>query len=321
MRPIVVTSGEPAGIGPDLCLALAGQKLKLVILADKQLLYDRAKLLGLTIIIDDYYPNKDIRIGKNILTVMHVACVNQPIPGALNKNNAVYVLEMLDIAAKKCLSGEFKAMVTCPVHKGIINQAGIIFTGHTEFLANLCQVDKVVMLLSSKIMRVALVTTHVPLQDVSKNITKDNIEQTVLILDKALKQCFKIKSPNIYIAGLNPHAGEGGYLGREELDTIIPAIENLKNLGLNVYGPIPADTMYIKDNLQKCDAFVAMYHDQGLPVIKYADFDGAVNVTLGLPIIRTSVDHGSALNLAAKGVASKRSLFEALNLANLLSCN
>ena len=319
MKPILVTSGEPAGIGPDLCLSLAGHKLPLVIVADKHILYARAKLLGLAITIDDYSPNQELRRAENVLTVMHVASFTHPTPGVLDKANAAYVLEMLEIATKKCLSGEFSALVTCPVHKGIINEAGIIFTGHTEFLANLCQVKKVVMLLSSHVMRVALVTTHLPLKDVWKNITKENIKQTVLILDTGLKKYFKIKSPTIYIAGLNPHAGEGGYLGREELDIIIPTIEHLTELGINVCGPIPADKMFIKDNLQKCDAFVAMYHDQGLPVIKHADFDGAVNVTLGLPIIRTSVDHGSALNLAGKGVARESSLLQAINLAHLLS--
>lgn len=315
MKPILVTSGEPAGIGPDLCLALAAHDFPIVILGDKALLKSRAMQLGHEIIIDDYQVGVLSVKKPNHLTVLSLPCVVPPVAGTLDPLNSSYVLQMLTQAADRCLSGEFSALVTAPVHKAIINQAGFAFTGHTEFFAHYCHVDTVVMMLACSAMKVALVTTHLPLRDVADAITSDLIMNVITILDAGLKNDFAISQPKIYVAGLNPHAGESGYLGCEEMNTIIPTLSVLKQKGIHVQGPFPADTMFTPRNAEKCDAFVAMYHDQGLSVLKYAGFGEAVNITLGLPIIRTSVDHGTALELAGTGLAESGSLMAAVDTA------
>lgn len=321
MKPILVSSGEPAGIGPDLCLALAAHDLPVVILGDKAMLMARAKQLGLFIHFEDYQDNIPPVKKINQLTVLSISCPVDPIPGVLNPENASYVINMLTLATERCLSGEFSALVTAPVHKAVINQAGIAFTGHTEFLANQCHVNTVVMMLACDAMKVALVTTHLPLTKVSETITADLLTEVITILDARLRDDFAIPNPTIYVAGLNPHAGEGGYLGREEIEVISPTLLALQQQGINAQGPFSADTMFIEHNAKKCDVFVAMYHDQGLPVLKYAGFGRAVNVTLGLPIIRTSVDHGTALELAGTGLADTGSLFAAVNTAVFMARN
>ncbi|MDP3705007.1 MAG: 4-hydroxythreonine-4-phosphate dehydrogenase PdxA [Legionellaceae bacterium] len=315
MKPLLVSSGEPAGIGPDLCLQLAGHSLPIVVLGDKSLLQARAKQIGIERVFHDYHPGTVPVSSPKYVTVLSVPCVETPIAGQLNPKNATYVMQLLTTSAERCLAGEFSALVTAPVHKAIINKAGIAFTGHTEFFARYCHANAVVMMLACSAMRVALVTTHLPLKDVASAITPDVLTNVLMTLHAALQQNFGIAKPAIYVAGLNPHAGEDGYLGHEEIDVIIPTLLKLKKTGMNIQGPFPADTMFTTKNGQSCDAFVAMYHDQGLPVIKYADFGHAVNVTLGLPIIRTSVDHGTALDLAGTGFAESSSLIAAVDLA------
>lgn len=315
MQPILISSGEPAGIGPDLCLALAELALPVVIIGDKAMLMQRAQQLQLNINFLDYQYNKPLQIGPKQLTILSLSCPAQVEATKLNIQNAAYVIEMLNIAASRCYQGEFSALVTAPVHKAIINQAGFSFTGHTEFLAQYFHVDSVVMLLACDIMKIALVTTHLPLKNVAANISISKIEKIIIQLERALRMFFNVAQPTIYVAGLNPHAGEMGYLGDEEITTIIPALKNLKKAGVNVYGPFPADTLFNQQNIKKCDAFVAMYHDQGLAVLKYASFGSAVNITLGLPIIRTSVDHGVALNLAGTGETDAGSLLAAIKMA------
>lgn len=318
MKPLLVTSGEPAGIGPDLCLALAGFQFPLVILGDKRLLKDRAKSLKLDINFSDYNPERPIQFKPNHLTVWSLPCKTRVTAGVLNPENAFYVLEMLSLAVDSCLQGTFSGLVTAPVHKGVLNEAGIIFTGHTEFLAERCQSDIVVMMLACQVMKVALVTTHVPLKEIAHVLSTSLIIKVIQTLHHDLKLNFNIHDPVIKVAGLNPHAGEGGHLGREEIEIIIPALTQLKQQGVKVEGPFAADTMFlscINGSTEEQNIFVAMYHDQGLPVLKYAGFGTAVNITLGLPIIRTSVDHGTALDLAGKGKASPESLFAAVKMA------
>lgn len=319
MKPLLVTSGEPAGIGPDICLALAAHNYPVVILGDKTVLAARAKQLSLSIKFDDYQKGVLPVSAPNHLTVLSIPCPVPVVPGKLDSLNAPYVVQMLTMAAERCLSGEFAAIITAPVNKAVINQSGLPFTGHTEFFAQKCQVDSIVMMLACKEMKVALVTTHLPLKDIAAAITIPSIINVISILDICLKRDFSIQNPKIYVAGLNPHAGEGGYLGNEEIDTIIPALSALQKKGINVHGPYPADTMFSPHNLDDADVFVAMYHDQGLPVLKYAGFGEAVNITLGLPIIRTSVDHGTALELAGTGMAEASSLLAAVDVANNLA--
>ncbi|STX27732.1 4-hydroxythreonine-4-phosphate dehydrogenase [Legionella beliardensis] len=320
MKPLLISSGEPAGIGPDICLALAKYNLPIVILADKKLLQQRAEQLSVAINFIDYDENSQFIIPEpNSLMVLSVPCHHPVEAGKLNPLNADYVIRMLSLGTEACLKGHFAALVTAPVHKAVINDAGINFTGHTEFLAEYCGVDTVVMMLACETMKVALVTTHLPLQEVPKAITVPLISTVIQKLHDALQKDFGIKNPRIWVAGLNPHAGEGGYLGREELDTITPALLALKEKGMNVQGPFPADTLFVPQNTTNVDAFVAMYHDQGLPVLKYAGFGQAVNITLGLPIIRTSVDHGTALELAGTGRAQVGSLVAAVKTAMLMS--
>lgn len=315
MKPLLITSGEPAGVGPDLCLSLVGTNYPVVVLGDLRVLQARAKQLGLAIAFESYQTGIVPTPGH--LTVLSLSCPEVVIPGCLNSSNAVYVIDMLTLAVARCLQGEFSALVTAPVHKAIINQAGIAFTGHTEFFADYCDVGTVVMMLASSSMKVALVTTHLPLKEVPAAVTVDLLSDVVMQLNASLKRDFLIENPNIFVAGLNPHAGEGGFLGREEIEVIAPAISGLQQKGIHVHGPFSADTMF--STHASCDAFVAMYHDQGLPVLKYDSFGQAVNVTLGLPIIRTSVDHGTALELAGTGQASSGSLLAACEMAAMMA--
>ena len=309
--PLVVTAGEPAGIGPDLCVQLAGSEV--VVIADKHLLQQRARMLGVDVEIREH--DQGGAGGNRILRVVHVPLAAPSIPGVLDAANSRYVLAMLERAAEGCQSGEFSGMVTAPVHKGIINDTGISFTGHTEFLAELTHTPQVVMMLVGGGMRVALVTTHLALRDVADAITAELLESVLRILNSDLQRRFGIAKPRILVAGLNPHAGEGGYLGREEIEVMIPVLDKLRSEGLNVSAPLPADTLFTPDKLAQCDCVLAMYHDQGLPVLKHASFGHGVNVTLGLPIIRTSVDHGTALDLAGTRRADIGSMKEAIAVA------
>jgi 4-hydroxythreonine-4-phosphate dehydrogenase len=317
---IAVTAGEPAGIGPDIVLLLALQK-KLpavpVAIADPQVLAARAAQLQLKIDLqaDTSGPAQH---KPGVLRYRAVATAKPVIPGKLDSGNARYVLTTLETAASGCRSGDYAALVTAPVHKGIINDAGIPFSGHTEFLAELTG-DYPVMMLIAKNLRVALATTHLPLKDVSNAITEAGLIKTIEVLHRDLIAKFGITAPVIAVAGLNPHAGESGHLGDEEQRVITPALEKLRKRGLQLQGPLPADTLFTQAILQHCDAVLAMYHDQGLPVLKHAGFGEAVNITLGLPIIRTSVDHGTALELAGTGKADPGSLLAAFNLAAHLS--
>jgi 4-hydroxythreonine-4-phosphate dehydrogenase len=314
---IVVTCGEPAGIGPDLVLQLIQNEwhCQLVIAGDQNTLRARATMLGLSPRFVSYQPDVVTQHAPGTVNVLNIPVNNAVIAGTLNQANAAHVLGLLDRACDGCLSKEFAAMVTAPVQKSVINDAGINFTGHTEYLADRSGTRLPVMMLVSDSMRVALATTHLPLSKVSAAITRELLVRTLTILNHDLATRFAISSPRILVLGLNPHAGESGYLGREEIDVIIPAMNELRASGMNLTGPAPADTAFTPHMLQQADAVLAMYHDQGLPVLKYAGFGNAVNVTLGLPIIRTSVDHGTALDLAGTGRADTGSLVAALKLA------
>jgi 4-hydroxythreonine-4-phosphate dehydrogenase len=314
---IALCSGEPAGIGPDLCLAVAsrGLRCELICLADRELLADRARRLNTQVAFTEYAPGAQYTPSVGQLIVNHQPLAAPSIPGKLDRTNARYVLRLIDRAIDGAVSGEFDAIVTAPVHKGIINDAGISFTGHTEYLAERTHAALPVMMLATNELRVALATTHLPLKDVSAAITIDSLCQVLEILDADLKKWWNIPTPRIAVCGLNPHAGEGGYLGDEEIRTIEPAIARMRARGLDLTGPLPADTAFVPAKLANFDAVLAMYHDQGLPVIKHSGFDRAVNVTLGLPILRTSVDHGTALDLAASGRADPSSLIAAIQLA------
>ncbi len=315
---ICVTPGEPAGIGPDLCVQLAQRTpaCELVVVADRDLLEARAQALGLplqTLRFDPYALPK--ARGPGVLNVISIPLAAQCVPGQLNVANARYVLNTLRRATLGCMSGEFAALVTGPVHKGVINDAGVAFTGHTEFLAQLTQASQVVMMLTAPGLRVALATTHLPISEVSKALSASLLERVVRVLHADLVQKFRIAQPRILVCGLNPHAGEGGHLGREEIDIIRPVLDMLRREGMNLIGPLAADTLFTPKNLAHADAVLAMYHDQGLPVLKYVGFGNAVNITLGLPIIRTSVDHGTVLELAGRGGADLGSLEAALQQA------
>ncbi|HET6491567.1 MAG TPA: 4-hydroxythreonine-4-phosphate dehydrogenase PdxA [Burkholderiales bacterium] len=314
---IAVTAGEPAGIGPDLCVALAHCALsaRLVVIADRQLLLARAHLLGVPLECVDFIRGKAQVTPAGHLTVLHIPLVTPACPGKLDRANSAYVLRTLEAAADGCANGSFDAMVTAPVHKAILNDAGFAFTGHTEFLAARTGAKQVVMMLVGGGMRVALATTHVALRDVARNISSNRLELTLRILQRDLVERFAIAQPRILVAGLNPHAGEGGHLGREEIEIMVPTLDKLRAQGFDIAGPLPADTLFHPERLRDCDCVLAMYHDQGLPVLKYASFGAGVNVTLGLPIIRTSVDHGTALDLAGTGKAEVGSLIEAIQLA------
>ena len=297
---------------------LAQQPLnaQLIVIADADALLARAAQLKLPLAIQPYHSNhSSAHVGDGSLNVWHIPSTAPILAGQLNAINSPYVLETLKVAMDGCLEHRFDAMVTAPVQKSIINNAGIAFTGHTEFLADYTHTDHVVMMLVGGGMRVALATIHLPLTQVSASITADSLTRTIQILRHDLQQRFGIASPKIYVAGLNPHAGEGGYLGNEEINTITPVLNTLRAQGMQLIGPLPADTMYSPSNIQDADAFLAMYHDQGLAVLKYASFGEGVNVTLGLPIIRTSVDHGTALDIAGTGKANVGSLLAAIELA------
>jgi 4-hydroxythreonine-4-phosphate dehydrogenase len=299
---IAITSGEPAGIGPDICLRLAGHQwpARLVVLGDRDLLASRAAQLG---------------IDASHIEIRHVPLKKSALAGRLDPANSRYVLDMLDAALAGCLGGEYAAMVTAPVHKGVINDAGIPFSGHTEYLAEHTATPRVVMMLAGAGLRVALATTHLALKDVPAAITCSDLETTIRILQADMQNKFGIAAPRILVAGLNPHAGEGGHMGREEIEVIAPVLDKLRTEGMNLVGPLPADTLFTKNVLAGSDAQLAMYHDQGLAVLKYAAFDEGINVTLGLPIIRTSVDHGTALDISGSGKASPQSLFAAIDAA------
>ncbi|WP_028238103.1 4-hydroxythreonine-4-phosphate dehydrogenase PdxA [Stutzerimonas azotifigens] len=318
-RPFVLTPGEPAGIGPDLCLLLArqAQPRTLLAIASRSLLAQRAVQLGLTIELLDVGPHRwpSEPAPANSLYVWDTPLAAPVSAGQLDPRNAPYVLETLTRAGQGCLDGTFAGMITAPVHKGIINEAGIAFSGHTEFLAELTATPQVVMMLATEGLRVALVTTHLPLKDVAAAITAERLERVTRILHADLVEKFGLADPRILVCGLNPHAGEGGYLGREEIEVIEPVLERLRGDGIQLVGPLPADTLFTPKHLAHCDAVLAMYHDQGLPVLKYKGFGAAVNVTLGLPIIRTSVDHGTALDLAGTGRIDTGSLQVALETA------
>jgi 4-hydroxythreonine-4-phosphate dehydrogenase len=310
---VAVTSGEPAGIGPDICLALARRKFpaRVVVIGDRDMLEVRARQIGLNVRISGPAAGA---------TSDTIACVHVPLAvpceaGSLDPRNAGYVISLLDRAVAGCEAGEFAALVTAPVHKGVINDGGIPFIGHTEYLAERTGTERVVMMLAGGGLRVALATTHLALKDVARALTREGLERTLRILCTDLSRRFGIPAPRILVAGLNPHAGEGGYFGTEEIDVIGPALDKLRAEGLQLVGPLPADTLFLPSRLEGVDCVLAMYHDQGLPVLKYASFGKGINVTLGLPIIRTSVDHGTALDLAGTGRADPESLFAAVETA------
>lgn len=315
---VIITPGEPAGIGPDLVVQLAQRDwpVELVIAADPALLTERAALLGLPLTLRPYaaqQPAAPQAVGT--LTLLPLALQTPVTPGTLDVRNGQYVVDTLARACDGAMSGEFAALITGPVHKGIINDAGIPFTGHTEFFEARSHSKKVVMMLATEELRVALATTHLPLRDVADAITAESLRQVLEVLYRDLQQKFGIAAPHVLVCGLNPHAGEGGHMGREEIDTIAPVLEQLRSEGMHLSGPLPADTLFQPKYLDHADAVLAMYHDQGLPVLKYQGFGRAVNITLGLPFIRTSVDHGTALELAGRGTADVGSFTTALNLA------
>ena len=314
-----LTPGEPAGIGPDLCLLLASQHQPhpLIAITSRDLLIERAAQLGVAVSLlpvePGNWPEQPAPAGS--LYVWDTPLNATVTAGTLDKANAAFVLQTLTRAAQGCVSGDFAGMITAPVHKGVINEAGIPFSGHTEFLADLTHTEQVVMMLATRGLRVALVTTHLPLRQVSDAITPERLMRVTRILYADLQQKFGIAQPRILVCGLNPHAGEGGHLGHEEIDIIEPTLELLRSEGMDLRGPLPADTLFTPKYLEHCDAVLAMYHDQGLPVLKYKGFGAAVNITLGLPIIRTSVDHGTALDLAGSGKIDTGSLQVALETA------
>jgi 4-hydroxythreonine-4-phosphate dehydrogenase len=323
---IVVTSGEPAGIGPDICVLLAQQSFhaNIIIIGDVDVLKARAQALDIHLTFTHYHPSAtNTPSTAGTMQVLHIPANQTVKAGTLNASNSQYVLNVLKRATDGCLKGEFDGMVTAPVHKGVINDAGIIFSGHTEYLADLSHIKQVVMMLvsgqSQDSLRVALATTHLALKDVPTAIQADSLETTIRILHQDLTTKFGIAQPRILVAGLNPHAGEDGYLGREEIEIINPVLNKLRLEGMQLLGALPADTLFAKHHLKNADAVLAMYHDQGLPVLKHASFGHGVNVTLGLPFIRTSVDHGTALDLAGSGKIETGSMQAAIQLAITLA--
>ena len=320
---IAVSSGEPAGIGPDLCLLLAARgaaqraAARIVVLGDRDMLVARARQLHLDLQFADY--QRGVEPPAAAIELLHLPLDVPASAGRLDIRNAHYVLGLLDRAIAGCCSGEFAALVTGPVHKGVINDAGIAFSGHTEYLAEHTGTPRVVMMLAGAGLRVALATTHLPLSQVPAAITADELETTLRILHQDLRLKFAIAVPRILVAGLNPHAGEGGHMGREEIEVITPVLDKLRREGMNLIGPLPADTLFTRRVLEGSDAQLAMYHDQGLAVLKFAAFEDGVNITLGLPIVRTSVDHGTALDLAGSGRADVRSLLAAIDCAVALA--
>jgi 4-hydroxythreonine-4-phosphate dehydrogenase len=312
---LALTAGEPAGVGPDLCIALSHQTLpcRLTVLGDIDVLRARAAQLDIRVnfITTDTIPPHQ----SGALHVRHIPVAVPVMPGVLDASNSAHVLALLDAAIEGCLNGAYHAVVTAPVHKGIINDAGFAFTGHTEYLADHSGTQQVVMMLTGGGLRVALATTHLPLREVADAITASLLEDVIQILHADLQSRLGIPKPRIIVAGLNPHAGESGHLGREEIDIIEPTLNHLRAQGMNIIGPLPADTLFSRIRHDPCDAVLAMYHDQGLPVLKYASFGAGVNITLGLPFIRTSVDHGTALDLAGTGRAEVGSMLAAIEAA------
>lgn len=311
---LAITPGEPAGIGPDLVIQLAQRQRteKWRVIADPALLAERAELLGLPLHVSTA---EAVSCKAGELSVLPVRMSAAAVAGELNVRNASYVLETLKVAVDGCLRGVFAALVTGPVQKSIINDAGVPFTGHTEYLADACNVPDVVMMLAANKLRVALATVHIPLAEVSANITYAGLTTSLNIIYEAMKTQFGVREPRILVCGLNPHAGESGHLGREEIEVITPVCEAFLERGVQIIGPLPADTLFTEHVLRKGDVVLAMYHDQGLPVLKHQGFGRAVNITLGLPMIRTSVDHGTALDLAGTGKANMGSLCAAMDMA------
>lgn len=319
---LAITAGEPAGIGPDLCIMIAQQESEhqLIVVADPDMLKARAQQLGLPLDIRLFDAESDPQSTPvGVLYCDPIALAAPCTPGQLNKANSNYVLQTLRRAAQGCQTGLFDAMITAPVHKAVINDAGIAFSGHTEFLEALTGASKVVMMLATEDLRVALATTHLPLRDVADAITPELLTDIINVLVSDLKSYFGLPNPRILVCGLNPHAGESGHLGDEEIRVISPVLDTFRAKGIQLIGPLPADTLFTHHHLAEADAVLAMYHDQGLPVLKYKGFGKAVNITLGLPIIRTSVDHGTALDLAGTGKADPGSLFTALHYAALMA--
>ena len=316
---LAITSGEPAGIGPDLCVQLALKNIdaQLIVFADPQLIKRRAQQLNVTldmVMLDA--PDSPCDTQQPGVIHIYPIYLNSPVSnGELNPGNAQYVLTMLQQATQACMEGACHGLVTAPLHKGVINDAGIKFSGHTEFLAELTHTPLPVMMLETRGLRVALVTTHLPLREVADAITARRLTMVIEILHRDLVKKYGIPRPTIYVCGLNPHAGESGHLGTEEKQIIEPVLDQLRRQGMSLIGPLPADTIFSPDNLSQADAFLAMYHDQGLPVLKFRGFGQAINTTLGLPIIRTSVDHGTALSLAGTGKADSNSFFLAIHTA------
>ncbi|GHF78402.1 4-hydroxythreonine-4-phosphate dehydrogenase PdxA [Thalassotalea marina] len=324
VKRIAVTPGEPAGIGPDLVLAIAQYDwpVQIVVVGSLEMMQERAQQLGVNVQFSTYQASDPITPQKaGTLSIIPVALEEPCVAGELNPANGRYVVETLRIASEKNISGEFDAVVTGPVHKGLINQAGIAFSGHTEYFANQANCTDVVMMLATEGLRVALVTTHIPLAYVSKAITRERLQKVTQILHQDLITKFGIEQPKIYVCGINPHAGEGGHLGREEIEVMNPALDELRENGMQLIGPLPADTIFHHKYLQDADAILAMYHDQGLPVIKYKGFGNSVNITLGLPFIRTSVDHGTAVDLAGSNQADPGSFIQAIKSAIELANN
>ena len=318
---IAITPGEPAGIGPDLVVQAAQRERQMpwLVIADKNMLAARAQLLQLPLTLDDNLQSPSLLPGH--LTVLHTPLANTVIPGLLDTANVPGVMAALDAAIAGCMRGDYSALLTGPIQKSVVNDAGIAFSGHTEYLAEKSGVEDVVMLLMTDAMRVALATTHLPLAQVSNALTQPLLERRLHILNNTLRQQFAVAQPRILVAGLNPHAGEGGHLGSEEINVIQPVCEHLRSQGMDLVGPLPADTLFTPKYLQHADAVMSMFHDQGLPVLKYSGFGQAVNVTLGLPFIRTSVDHGTALDIAGSGDADLGSLLAALTVASELITN
>lgn len=316
MLPLYVTSGEPAGIGPDICLSLADRvdERPIVVLADIHMLKQRAEILNQQIELIEYQGQSDTS-AQGQLYVEHVALNTEVVLGKLNAQNSAYVLEQLRRSADYAMQAKSVGVATAPVQKSIINDAGIHFSGHTEYYQEFAGVERVVMMLATKTLRVALATTHLALRDVPDAITAERLHQVIDILIYDLKTKFKIDQPHILVCGLNPHAGEDGYLGREEIEVINPVLETYRAQGIDMSLSLPADTLFTPENLKDADAVLAMYHDQGLPVLKSQGFGEAINITLGLPFIRTSVDHGTALSLAGTGLAKSSSLHVAVDLA------
>lgn len=320
---IALTAGEPAGIGPELIAMLAAREspVERILVGNGRLLAERARALGSTLRLQPFDPAATPRPQAAGVIAVHDVPLASPVrPGQCDPTNAAHVLQTLAVATDGCLDGSFDALVTAPIHKGVINEAGTAFSGHTEFLGRRSG-GTPVMMLTAGTLRVALVTTHLPLRAVADAIVPDRLEQVITVLERDLRLRFGLEKPRIAVLGLNPHAGEDGHLGTEERDIIEPMLASLRQRGLDLRGPLPADTAFVPARLEEVDAVLAMYHDQGLPVLKHAGFGHAVNVTLGLPFVRTSVDHGTALDLAGSGRADPGSLFAAFDLACRLIAN